>query len=212
VAIERTQRKPYPVMVKILNDRVKDYGGAACHDNSGLGTVVADLIEVPQGRIEHFEFAGRERNEMLSEYIAALEQGLVAWPKDDRNPALAAAFKEHLYATVQDVYGRKDEGHLPDTISAAALAWRACRQIVSASGVKQPDPDQTPHLQHHVRRPRTADAVHGITSRALAERVKQAQLQGGAAPAPEPDLPEPPKQRVKLKPRKPPGGHDDGTR
>lgn len=146
-AIERTQRKPYPVMVKIFNDRVAFYGGTAAHDNTGLGTVVADLIEIPQGRIEHFDFAGRERNEMLSEYIADLETGLIVWPKDDNNLALAAAFKEHLYATVADVYGRRDEGHLPDTISAAALAWRACKQIIAASGVREEPADESAHLK-----------------------------------------------------------------
>ncbi len=161
VAIDRMQRKPYPVMVKVFNDRLKFYGGTAAHDNSGLGTVVADLIEIPDSsRLEHFEFAGKERNEMLSEYISALEQGLILWPKDDSNLALAAAFKEHLYATVQDVYGRKDEGHLPDTISAAALAWRACQVVQAASEVQQ-DNEGSQHLQGGVQRGRLSGQVFG---------------------------------------------------
>lgn len=160
VAIERTQRKPWPTMAKILNDRVKTYGGTACHDNAGLGSVVADLLEVPQGKIEHFEFAGRERNEMLSEYIADLEQGLVVWPKDDNNLALAAAFKEHLYATVKDVYGHHDEGHLPDTISAAAMAWRACKAILAASAM-QNDDTTAPHLNQPLQRGRLSGYIRG---------------------------------------------------
>lgn len=145
-AIYRDQRRPYPEMAEQLNQRMRDYGGSATHDNSGLGGVIADLLTVPKDRIEHFDFVGRERNAMLSEYIAAVEKGVVVWPKDDTNLALAAAFKEHLYATVGDVYGKKDEGHLPDTISAAALAWKACKEIIAAGELSDPD-EETAHLE-----------------------------------------------------------------
>lgn len=192
VAIERTQRKPYPVMVKILNDRVALYGGAAAHDNSGLGSVVADLIEVPQGRIEHFEFAGRERNEMLSEYIADLEHGLIQWPKDPTNAALDAAFKEHLYATVGDVYGRKDEGHLPDTISAAALAWRACKQILAASGTKDPEPSDAPHLQDAPTPGRLTQRIYQRRGKAVVSDEPRPGTQQTVAPTQQDPDPGPP--------------------
>lgn len=197
VAIERTQRKPYPVMAKILNDRIAFYGGAAAHDNSGLGSVVQDLLEVPQGRIEHFEFAGRERNEMLSEYIADLEQGLILWPFDPTHPALDAAFKEHLYATVGDVYGRKDEGHLPDTISAAALAWRACKAIIAASAVADPDPADTPVLGAGIQRGRLMGGRPGMMRRSPGDPLP-------TVPKPaEPDVPDTPKGRRSIHKPKP---------
>lgn len=161
VAIERTQRKPWPVMAKILNDRIVLYGGAACHDNTGVGGVVADLLEIPQGRIEHFVFTGRERDEMLSEYIAAIEKGQLLWPRDDSNPALKAAYTEHLYSTVADVYGRKDEGHLPDTISGGALAWRACKAALAVSATKTDEGKATEHLRRQPTRGRLSNFIRG---------------------------------------------------
>ncbi len=160
VAIKRDQRKPWPTMAGYLNDRVKAYPGQAAHDNTGLGGVVADLLEVPN--VEHFDFVGRERNEMLSEYISAIERGDLLWPKDDSNLALKAAFSEHLYSTVGDVFGRKDEGHLPDTISAAALAWRSCQQVQAAGVTTQPA-IPTPHLDHlgETERGRLSSYIHG---------------------------------------------------
>jgi hypothetical protein len=158
VAVERQQRRPYPVMADILNDRVKHYGGTAAHDNSGLGQVMDDLLKIDA---EAFDFVGKQRNEMLSEYISAIEQGRLVWPKDPDNVALEAAHKEHLYSQVKDVYGTSDEGHLPDTVSAGALAWRALSKPKAASARKEPEPDQAPHLQAGIQRGRLSGYIHG---------------------------------------------------
>jgi hypothetical protein len=145
VAVKRTQKEPWPTMVGYFDAQVTAYGGPdgpgpASHDNTGLGQVVHDLLTVPA---EPFNMVGRQRNDLLSEYIAAIEKGNLIWPKDSGNAALAAAFSEHKYATRDDIYrGTKDGSgsfHLPDTISAGALAWRAASQPEGASEMKPPD-------------------------------------------------------------------------
>lgn len=154
VAVKRTNKEPWPAMAGYLDGRVDAYGGTSTHDNTGIGQVVHDLLTHPS---EPFNMVGRQRADLLSEYIAAVEKGDLVWPRADgqdtteEGRALQAAYSEHKYATREDVYkGSKDgstKHHLPDTISAAALAWRAASQAPAASSVKPPDPSGTPHLQ-----------------------------------------------------------------
>lgn len=153
VAVKRTNKEPWPAMAGYLDERMQAYGGTGTHDNTGIGQVVHDILKHPS---EPFNMVGRARADLLSEYIAAVEKGDLVWPKAESHDtteegrALQAAYSEHKYATRDDVYkGSKDgstKHHLPDTISAAALAWRAASQTVAASSVKQ-DPSGTPHLQ-----------------------------------------------------------------
>lgn len=147
-AVKRTQREPWPAMAGYLDARIAEYGGTSTHDNTGLGQVVHDMLRHDS---EPFNMVGRDRADLLSEYIAAIEKGELVWPEDATNPALAAARSEHLYATRQDVYSGSKDGstkfHLPDTISAGALAWRAASQSTAASAVKPPSPGQTDHLE-----------------------------------------------------------------
>lgn len=166
VAVKRTQREPWPAMAGYLDARIAAYGGTSTHDNTGLGQVVHDLLRHDS---EPFNMVGRDRADLLSEYIAAIEKGDLVWPEDDSDPALAAARSEHIYATREDVYrGSKDgssTAHLPDTISAGALAWRAAAQSTAASAVKPPTPGQTDHLER--LRQLTARRRHASVGAAL---------------------------------------------
>jgi hypothetical protein len=94
-----------------------------------------------------------------------VEHGEIIWGRDDTNPALQAAYSEHKYATRDDIYkGAKDGSskfHLPDTISSAAFAWRACGGIQAASGVKQPDDKETQHLRQGIHRHRLSGYIRG---------------------------------------------------
>lgn len=112
VAFERMNRKPWPVMVKRFDDRVKRYGGTATHDGTGLGDVVDGYIKCGA---ESFVMVGRARSDLLSEYIAAIERCEIESPQIDFFES------EHKYASVDDVFG---SGHLPDSIAAGALAYR----------------------------------------------------------------------------------------
>jgi hypothetical protein len=166
VCITRVNKRPWPEMIGFFDAQVKDYGGTAVHDNTGLGQVVHDLLTV---HAEAFDMVGRQRAELLSEYMASIEHGEIVWPRSDTNKALKAAHGEHKFATREDIYkGSKDAStkhHLPDTISAAAFAWRAAGGVVAASSVKQPDPADAPHLQ--------AGVQHGRLSGYIAGRVNQ---------------------------------------
>jgi len=116
VASYRDQRRPWPVMVERFDELIRKYQARALHDGTGLGDVVADMLEEPA---EAFEMVGRERKVLLSEYIKAVESQELCCPR------IRSTEAERRFATVDDVYG---SGHLPDSIAAMALAWRAGEQ------------------------------------------------------------------------------------
>ena len=116
VAFERTQKQAWPVMVAKLDKRIEFYGGDAVHDATGLGDVITGYL---LSDVEPFIMVGRPRSELLSDYITAIEQGDIVCPLID------FMHSEHLYASVEDVYGGGTSAHLPDSISASALAYRA---------------------------------------------------------------------------------------
>lgn len=115
----RLNRRPYPVMIGLFNDVLRDYGGRAIHDATGLGNVVKDYIDQ---KARNFVMSGRARDDMLTEYISAVERGEL------RCPRVATAYSAHKYASVEDVYAKGKEHHLPDEICAFALAWHAAGQ------------------------------------------------------------------------------------
>ena len=114
VAYSRTRRKPYPYMVKLMNNRMERYPGHGIHDGTGLGNVVNDYLDQ---RVESFIMSGRVRDDMLSEYVSAVENKQIIAPK------IESAYTEHKYASLEDLYGRGKDYHLPDTVCAFALAW-----------------------------------------------------------------------------------------
>ncbi len=116
VAYERRRREPWPMMVGRFDQRLDRYGGLAAHDATGIGDVVADLIK---HSVKDVIMAGRNRADLLSEYIAAVERGeYVA-------PFITAIEREHRLASTDDVYSSAQQFHLPDGIAAMALAHRA---------------------------------------------------------------------------------------
>lgn len=116
VAWERTGRLDWPVMIAKLDARIRRYGGRALHDGTGLGDVVKDYMNE---QANAFIMAGRQRADLLSEYIAACENHELEYP------FIRHAYSEHKFASQEDVFGGGDGHHLPDSISAGALMWRA---------------------------------------------------------------------------------------
>jgi hypothetical protein len=116
VAFERTHKQAWPVMVSKLDKRIEFYGGDAVHDATGLGDVITGYL---LSEVEPFLMVGRPRAELLNDYITAIEQGEIAFPHID------FMYAEHLYASVEDIYGGGTGSHLPDSIAAGALAYRA---------------------------------------------------------------------------------------
>jgi len=114
VAFEQTYREPWPTMVGRYNKRLARYPGEGCHDGTGVGDVVTDYLTE---RSESFIFkSGKTRSDLLTEYTAAIEDGEII------SAMVKYMYNEHLYASIDDLFG---SGHLPDTIAAGALAYRA---------------------------------------------------------------------------------------
>ena len=76
--------------------------------------VVADYLTVDS---EAFTFVGKERTDLLSSYIQAMEHGKIV------NPVINLMYDEHKFADNAALFSATK--HLPDTIAAGALAWRA---------------------------------------------------------------------------------------
>lgn len=114
VAIRRCGRLPWPIMVEHHCERVKKYGGQSSHDATGVGKVVADYLTVGS---EAFTFVGKPRTELLSAYLLAMEHGKIV------NPVINLMLAEHKFADNAALFSAAK--HLPDTIAAGALAWRA---------------------------------------------------------------------------------------
>jgi len=110
----KMRRRPYPVMINYFDQLMRKYRAEAIHDATGLGGVVADLID---SRAYGFKMTGEKRDNMLSEYVAAVENDKV------RCPRVESDYKAHLYASVEDLYSRAKEFHLPDEVCSSALAW-----------------------------------------------------------------------------------------
>ena len=111
----RMQRRPYPEMVGWFNKLQKRYNAQGIHDATGLGRVVADMMDA---RVRNFVMAGRERDDMLSEFVSGVERGQLVAPR------IGSFYREILFASVDDLYSRGKDFHLPDSFCSAALAWK----------------------------------------------------------------------------------------
>lgn len=130
----RFNRLPYPVMIGKFNSLQQRYSAQGIHDATGLGRVVADLIE---GRVRNFVMAGRERDDMLSEFVSAVENDKIRAPR-----SIGSFYRETLYCSVEDLYARGKEFHLPDSVCSAALAWKLVSHkfpIVAPVGLPKSD-------------------------------------------------------------------------
>lgn len=115
----RLRRRPYPVMIEYYNRLMKKYNAEGIHDATGLGNVVGDLLD---SRVRGFLMTGANRDNMLTEYVAAVENDKV------RAARIPSIYKNHLYCSVEAMYSRGKEFHLPDEVCSAALAWKLVSQ------------------------------------------------------------------------------------
>lgn len=126
VYLRRVNRKPWPEMIEMFNQVMKNYGAVATHDGTGIGNVVNDLIDE---RAQKFIMSGRQRTDMLVTYITAVEQG------EYRLPRNTPSFDAHKATTVEEVYAPgKWNSHLADDVAAFALAHRAAETQAPAAG------------------------------------------------------------------------------
>lgn len=143
VAWQKMNRQPWPMMIREAVRQWQKFGGKMVHDATGVGDVVDDVIKeiVPRKQVEQVKpiimSSGRDRQNMFNEYIAAIEQDAIRYPR------IKYAYDEHRYVTSDDLFGR---GHPPDSVVAGALAWtqRRHRHVVGApfGGVRASSPWQ----------------------------------------------------------------------
>jgi hypothetical protein len=69
---------------------------------------------------------GRAKQELLNDYVAGVERGEVIGPRIDK------MYGEHKFCRVDDLIKTGEGFHLPDTVQAGALAYRAA--ILSVGG------------------------------------------------------------------------------
>lgn len=110
----RMRRRPYPVMIAQFNKLMHAYEAEGIHDATGLGNVVGDYLDM---RARGFLMTGAKRDNMLSEYVSAVENDRV------RSPRINSFYVAHKYVSNDDLYSRSQEFHLPDEVCSAALAW-----------------------------------------------------------------------------------------
>jgi hypothetical protein len=121
----RARRRPYPVMIGEYNSTMKRYYARGIHDGTGVGNAINDMLD---DRAQKFIMVGRERDDLLSEYVAAVERGRVKAPK------IISSFTSHLYCTVEDLYMHREyyASHLPDDVCSFALAWHLAKRKLMA--------------------------------------------------------------------------------
>ena len=113
ITFERLGRLPWPEMVSRLDYVNSRYNARSANDGTGLGDVVNGYLKTQS---EAVMMVGRDRQDLLSNCISAIERGEII------SPMIRFFESELKYASVDDVYG---SGHLPDSLSALALAYRA---------------------------------------------------------------------------------------
>lgn len=122
VAFERVNRIAWPAMIERLNKRLERFGGVAAHDATGAGNVVNDYIRHSTKAVI---LMGKERQRIFSDWIVALEQGQI------EAPFIEWVYYEHLYVSVNDLYGHGTGAHPPDSLVACALAWSLRKKQVN---------------------------------------------------------------------------------
>ena len=111
----RMKRRPWPFMIGHFNTLQKRYRADGIHDATGLGGVVSDLLD---GDVRNFLMTGAKRDDMLSEWVSAVENDRV------RASRIESFYLSTKYASVDQLYSRSKEYHLPDEVCSAALAWK----------------------------------------------------------------------------------------
>lgn len=140
VAFEQMNRRTWGYMIGRFIARLKRYKGVGNHDATGLGDVIQDnieshadykLLQQMKVKVQGTILVGRERDGLLSEYIADVEQTAI------KSPRIEYLYNQHKYATRAEIFGSRDEGHLPDGLCSVALAWRV-RNVRGPSAMVAP--------------------------------------------------------------------------
>ena len=146
VYLRHWNRRPWPTMIDAFNDLCIKYQAVSAHDATGLGNVIHDMIDE---RTMKVVMIGRDRTNLLTEYITAVEQGVYQLPRN------TPSFASHKATTVEDVFapGRWNS-HLEDDVAAAAICHRAAMRMApaaAAQGVPKTEAPKKDFEQFHAK-------------------------------------------------------------
>ena len=115
------QKEPWPQMFEHFNKRIRDYGGTAHYDSTGMaGDMTEDHLTVDA---EGVDFANRKRiHAMYSSYVTAIEAGEYVYPIIPRmKKRYELLTRGQLYESTRT----SKKNHTPDEFVAGALARQA---------------------------------------------------------------------------------------
>jgi hypothetical protein len=117
------RRVDWPFVIGRYNDRVRNYGGKARHDETGIGDVIGSFID-PSIDSESVQFSQRMLiASMFSGYVGACQAGEVTLPMIPRlYRVMSRLSNDQVY------YG----AHPPDEFVAGALAYSLTRKAKRA--------------------------------------------------------------------------------
>ena len=77
VAAYHSRRRPWPVMIGVLNDRIARYPGPAAHDHTGGGRVIGEYVTA----VLDVDMVGQRRRDLFTDYVVALERHEIKAPR-----------------------------------------------------------------------------------------------------------------------------------
>jgi hypothetical protein len=168
VKLIKVNRQSWPSMIAMFDDCVRDYHAQSAHDATGLGNVIHDLVK--SERTLSVELIGKERSELLSEYIVDFEHGAYRLPRSwtDETGQIhdVPLFNAHKATTVDEVWGTaRWDSHLPDEVAMMAILHRAAERAplpAEAQGVSRSAEPPKSHAPLHTptdEEPRLEGAV-----------------------------------------------------
>lgn len=116
----------WPTMVGRYNKLLNDYrcGYNAIHDGTGVGNVINDMVDE---RAHGFLMTGEKRDNMLYDFIVAVERHLIVAPR------VRDFYEAVKFASTEMLFARGKEFHLPDEVCSMALGWHKIDGMAPAS-------------------------------------------------------------------------------
>lgn len=142
VAWQKTNKLPWPMLVRKAVEQWQRYGDRFVHDRTGVGEFAHDEIRDIVGPSQMSKVTGivmgggRERDALYNDYIAAIEHDDVKYPR------IEYPYGEHKYVTPEALFTSQE--HAPDSVVVGALAWsqrkRSIATVVPSGGFRAGSP------------------------------------------------------------------------
>ena len=124
VAFRRYRRRGWDEIGAKVDEVMARWGGYCLFDETGIGDPVSSTFK--SDGYEGYQMVGKNKQELLNDYVAGVERDEVIGPR------IHSMYDEHKFCRVDDLQRTGEGFHLPDTVQAGALAYRAA--ILSVGG------------------------------------------------------------------------------